>query len=129
MTALHNDVFDNGLNTLTNNTEKLWLLTADPGLTFANIATYACGYKTSPTVGSPEDGDSDGGRKVTVSAITDGVVSVSDSDGDATATHFALTDDSESKILATRALSSGQVVTDGNTFTLTEFDIGIPDPA
>jgi hypothetical protein len=64
------------------------------------------------------------GRKITVDAITDGSVSGTD-----TATHWALTDDSESKLLVTGALASSQAVTDGNTFTLTAIDVEFPDPA
>lgn len=123
MAALHDDVFDSGLSQLSTLTETLYILSADPGLTWANIATYALGSKSSPTVGSPAD-RSGGGREVTVSAITDGNVTAT-----GTASHYALTDDSATKILASGALSSSQSVTSGNTFTLTSFTIGIPDPA
>lgn len=122
MTAyLHNDVFDNGLSTLTSNVETLYILSADPGLTWANIATYALGSKSGPTVASPSD-RSAGGREVVVSAITDGTVSAT-----GTATFFALTDDSASKILAAGGMTS-QVVTSGNPFTFSELRVGIPDP-
>ena len=122
MTAyLHNDVFDNGLSTLTSNVETLYILSADPGLTWTNIATYALGSKSGPTVASPSD-RSAGGRKVVVSAITDGTVSAT-----GTATFFALTDDSASKILAAGGMTS-QVVTSGNPFTFSELRVGIPDP-
>lgn len=123
MAALHDDVFDNGLSAIDDNTENLHILKADPGLTFANIATHLLGTKATPTIAAPSD-RSGGGREVVISAITDGSVSATD-----TATHFALTDDSASKVLASGALSSSQSVTDGNTFTLTEFAVGIPDPA
>jgi hypothetical protein len=33
-----------------------------------------------------------------------------------------------SRLLATGSLTASQAVTSGNTFTLTSFDIGIPDP-
>lgn len=120
--VLHDDIFDNGLSAI-DNTEKLYILSADPGLTWANIATYALGSKTSPTVGAIGD-RTGGGRKRTISAITDGSVTAT-----GTAAYFALTDDSASKILAAGDLASSQSVTSGNTFTLTAFDIGIPDPA
>jgi len=120
--VLHDDIFDNGLSAL-DNTEKLYILSADPGLTWGNIATYALGNKATPTIEAIGD-RAGGGRKRTVSAITDGTVT-----GTGTATHFALTDDSASKILAAGDLSASQGVTSGNTFTLTSFDIGIPDPA
>lgn len=122
MAALHDDIFDNGLSSLSN-TENLVILSADPGLTWSNISSYLLGTKASPTIGSPVDGDTSG-RKVTVSAITDGSVSAT-----GTATHFALTDDSATKILASGALASSQSVTSGNTFTLTAINIEIPDPA
>ena len=124
MAALHDDVFDNGLLAgLKTPTENLHILSADPELTWGNIATYLLGTKATPTVADPSD-RSGGGREVVVAAITDGSVSAT-----GTASHFAITDDSATKILATGALSATQGVTSGNTFTLTEFAIGIPDPA
>ena len=123
MTMLHDDVFDDGLSAIDDNAENLVILNADPGLTWANIASYLLGTKATPAIAAPAD-RTGGGRQVTVSAITDGTVSATD-----TATHWAITDDSETKILASGALGSSQSVTNGNTFTLTEFEIGIPDPA
>lgn len=123
MASLHNDVFDNGLNTLDMYTETLHILKADPGLTWSNIATHGLGNKAAPGISAPGDRGA-GGREVTVSAITDGTVTATE-----TASHWALTDDSETKILASGALSATQAVTSGNTFTLAEFKIGIPDPA
>ena len=123
MAALHNDVFDSGLNTLDTDTENLVILSADPGLTWGNIATYLLGTKSAPAVSASAD-RSGGGREVTISAITDGTVSAT-----GTASHWAMTDDSATKILASGALSASQSVTSGNDFTLAEFTIGIPDPA
>ncbi len=123
MAALSNNVFDNGLNHIDVNTEKLYILSADPGLTWSNIASYALGSKSSPAISAPAD-RSAGGREITISAIADGTVSTS-----GTATHYALTDDSATEILASAALNASQAVTTGNSFTLTAFTIGIPDPA
>lgn len=122
MASLHDDVFDNGLSALTN-TENLYILSADPGLTWSNIASLGLGSKAAPTVGAIGD-RTGGGRKRTVSAITDGSVTAT-----GTATHYALTDDSLTKILASGPLAASQGVTNGNPFTLTAFDVGIPDPA
>lgn len=122
MPAIHDDVFDNGLSYLAN-AENLVILSADPGLTWANIASYLLGTKASPTINSPSDRGA-GGREVIVDAITDGSVS-----GTGSAAFFALTDDSASKILVSGPLNSVQSVTNGNTFTLTSFSVGIPDPA
>lgn len=123
MAALSNNVFDNGLNYIDTNCENLHILSADPGLTWGNIATYKLGSKATPSIAAPTE-RSGGGREIVVSAITDGSVTAT-----ATATHWALTDDSASETLATGALSASQGVTSGNTFTLTQFAIGIPDPA
>jgi hypothetical protein len=120
--VLHDDVFDAALAVLTN-TEKLIILSADPGLTWENIATYKLGEKATPTIGAVGD-RTGGGRKRTVAAITDGTATAT-----GTATHFALTDDSATKILAAGDLGASQAVTSGNVFTLDAFDIGIPDPA
>ena len=123
MAALHNDVFDNGLSSIDDNTENLHILSADPGLTWSNIATYLLGTKATPTINVPSD-RSAGGREIIIDAISDGIVLGTD-----TATHFALTDDSEEKILVSGELAASQAVTSGNAFTLTSFTVGIPDPA
>jgi len=123
MSAIHNDVFDNGLNTIDTYTETLHILSADPGLAWSNIAALGLGSKATPTVSAPSD-RTGGGREVTISAITDGSTATT-----GTASHYALTDDSATKILASGSLASPQAVTAGNVFTLTSFTIGIPDPA
>lgn len=120
---LHDDVFDSGLSVLDTLVENLYICSTLP-TTFAEASsTYKLGTKATPTVSAPSD-RTGGGRKVTVSAITDGTVSAN-----GTAGFYALTDDSASKLLAQGDLASTQVVTSGNTFTLTAFDVGIPDPA
>ena len=78
--------------------------------------------KAAPTITGPANGDVSG-RKITISAITDGSVSAN-----GTAAWVALTDDSGSLLLAAQALNSTQVVSSGNEFTLTAFDIEYPDP-
>lgn len=123
MSALANQVFDNGLNTITTTTEKLYLLSEDPGLTWANIATYALGHKSSPSIASPTD-RSGGGREVIISAITDGLVTATGNAG-----YYALTDDSETRILVTGSLTSTLSVTSGGVFATEAFAVGIPDPA
>lgn len=123
MTTLHNDVFDSGLNILNTDTENLYICSQEPATFTEASSTYKLGTKASPTVGTPADRGG-GGREVTVSAISDGSVTA-----DGTATHYALCDDSLSKLLATGSLATSQGVSNGNPFTLTSFTIGIPDPA
>jgi hypothetical protein len=115
-------VFDEGLNSLNAEGETLHIVSSEPA-TYAAVAGVSLGTKASPTISVAADRGG-GGREVTVSAITDGSVSA-----DGTATGYAIVDDSNSRLLAAGDLSSSQAVTNGNTFTLTQFTIGIPDPA
>jgi len=123
MATLNNRVFDNGLTVLDTEANKV-LVTSQEASTYAEAnSTYALGNSTSLSIGAPAD-RSGGGRKVAVAAITDGSVSAT-----GTATHYALVDTNNSRLLATGTLTASQAVTSGNTFTLATFDIGIPDPS
>lgn len=123
MASLHDRVFDNGLTVLDTEADKLYITNAEATTYTQAITTYALGVKNTPTVSAPAD-RTGGGREVTVSAITDGSVTAT-----GTATHYALVDSSNSRLLAAGALTASQSVTNGNPFTLTSFKIGIPDPA
>jgi hypothetical protein len=121
MAFIADTVFDNGLTVLDTTVENLYITSAE-ATTFTEAATtFKLGTKATPTVGAPENGATDG-RRVIVSAITDGTVNTT-----GTATHWALTDDSGSLLLATGALSASQAVTSGNTFTLDAISITIRD--
>lgn len=117
---LNNDTYDAALNVIVNATKTLHI-TSQQVSTFANVATYTLGNKTSPSVGAPADHTT--GRKVTVAAITGGSVTAT-----GTATHYAIVDTANSKVLASQALSASQAVTSGNTFSLAAFDIAFPAP-
>ena len=124
MAAILNDrVFDNGLTVLDTEASHLYINSTQATTYTEAITTYALGVKATPTVSAPAD-RSGGGREVTVSAITDGSVT-----GTGTAGFYALVDSTNSRLLAAGPLSATQAVTSGNTFTLTSFKIGIPDPA
>lgn len=118
MTYIHPDVFDNGLTVLDTATSTALHITATEQTTRANVLTNTLGNKASPAIGAPTARTPDG-RKVVVSAITDGSVTVT-----GTAAFWAVIDGT--RLLATGALSSSQAVTNGNVFTLAAFDIGIP---
>jgi len=120
--TIFDNVFDNGLSILDLNADRLDICSQQPTTYAEAVNSYSLGCELSITVGAPEDGAT--GRKVTVSAITAGSVS-----GTNTATHFALTDVSSVTLLVTQALASPQAVTADNSFTLTAFDITLPDPA
>jgi hypothetical protein len=116
-------VLDQALSYIDSNCENLYLCSTEPTTFLQASDTYKLGVKATPSIGSPTNGDSSG-RKIVVAAITDGTVS-----GTGTAVFIALTDDSASLLLCVQALSGTQAVSTGNVFTLTEFDITIPDPA
>tara|TARA_R110002153_G_scaffold161731_1_gene314155 strand:+ start:234 stop:605 length:372 start_codon:yes stop_codon:yes gene_type:complete len=123
MALLDNRVFDNGLTVLDTEADKI-LITSQEATTYTEAnATYALGNSSSLSIAAPSD-RSGGGREVVVAAITDGSVS-----GTGTATHYAIVDTGNTRLLAAGSLSASQSVTTGNTFTLSTVSIGIPDPA
>ena len=123
MPTLGNRVFDNGLTVLDTEANKL-LITSQEASTFAEAnSTYALGNTTTLSIAAPSD-RSGGGREVVAAAISDGSVT-----GNGTATHYAVVDTVNSRLLATGSLTASQVVSSGNTFSLGSFTIGIPDPA
>ena len=122
MATLNDRVFDNGLTVLDTEANKI-VITSQEATTYTEAnATYALGDSTSLSVGAPAD-RAGGGREVTVAAITDGSVTST-----GTATHYAIVDTANTRLLATSTLTASQSVTSGNTFTLSSVAIGIPDP-
>lgn len=86
MPFLNDRVFDNGLTVLDTEANKI-LITSQEATTYTEAnATYALGNSTSLSISAPSD-RTGGGRKVTVSAITDGTVT-----SNGTATHYAIVD-------------------------------------
>jgi hypothetical protein len=122
MATLDNRVFDNGLTVLDTEANAIHVTSAE-ATSFANVAAVTLGNSTSLSIGAPAD-RAGGGREVVVAAITDGSVT-----GTGTATHYAIVDTVNSRLLATSTLTASQSVTSGNTFTLSSVAIGIPDPA
>lgn len=123
MATLNDRVFDNGLTVLDTEANRIDVTSQEATTYTEATSTYTLGNSTSLSIGAPAD-RSGGGRKVAVAAITDGSISAT-----GTATHYAIVDTSNSRLLATGSLTASQSVTSGNTFTLATFDIGIPDPA
>lgn len=121
MALIADYVFDAALSKLDLEANRFDITSAEATTYAQATSTYTLGNKTSPTVGAPTD-RTPNGRKVVVSAISDGTVT-----GTGAATHWALTDTGNSRLLATGALSPSQAVTSGNTFSTTAIDIGIAD--
>lgn len=117
-------VLDLGLNVLDTEATHVYIVSADPTTFTEASSTNALGNKNfgagavfgAPAAGTPN------GRKVTSAAITDGVVT-----GTGTATGWAITDNTNSRLLANGDFSASQGVTNGNTFTLGAFTITIPN--
>ena len=105
MAFLANAVFDSGLSYITSNGSRIDI-TSTEATTYAEAtSTLTLGNSASLSVGSPADRGA-GGREVTAASITDG----------------------SSVLIATGALTASQAVTNGNSFTLSSFTVGIPDP-
>ncbi|MGW8177709.1 MAG: hypothetical protein ACWGQW_02775 [bacterium] len=121
MGYLHDDVLDSGLSLITSDATHLYICSAQPTTYAEATSTYALGNKATITVGSPAD-RAGGGRKVAISAITDGSVT-----GTGTAAYYAIVDSVNSKLLATQSMVATQNVTSGNQFVTDAVDIGIPD--
>lgn len=123
MATLNDRVFDNGLTVLDTEANAIHITSQEATDYTDATSTSTLGNSTSLSIGAPAD-RTGGGREVTVAAITDGSVT-----GTGTATHYAIVDTVNSRLLATGSLSASQAVTSGNSFTLSSVAIGIPDPA
>jgi len=123
MASIADRVLDNGLTVLDTEANRVDLTSQEATSYAEATSTYTLGNKTSISIGAPTD-RTGGGRKVTMAAISDGSIT-----GTGTATHYAIVDTSNSRLLVTGALTASQSVTTGNTFSLEALDIGIPDPS
>ena len=124
MPSVNARVLDNGLTVLDTEATHLYICSSEPATFTAASSTAALGNKNfgaggvfgAPGAAAPN------GEKVSSTAITDGSVTAT-----GTATHWAITDNTNSRLLATGALAASQAVTSGNTFTLPSFDIRLPN--
>lgn len=131
MTTISDYIYDSALSKFDTEASHIYLCSAEPttyaAATAANNGTTQFGLGNKTIAAGDIDPPSDrvgGGRKITVEALTGGTVTST-----GTATHYALVDASNSRLLATGALSASQALTSGNTFSTAAFDVGIPDPA
>lgn len=126
MSFLHSDVLDNGLSVLTSATSTVLHITHTEATTRANAVSASVGNKSGPTIGAP-GARTPSGRKVTISAISDGTITATSTGAGDDAQYWALIDGT--RLLAAGPLAASQMVTTGNTFSLPAFDVGIPGPA
>jgi len=123
MATLNNRVFDNGLSVLDTEADRLDITSQEATSYVDATSPSTLGNSDSLSIAAPSD-RSGGGREVVVASIADAPVT-----GNGTATHYAIVDTANSRLLATGSLTASQVVASGNTFSLGSFTIGIPDPA
>ena len=123
MATIADRVLDEGLSVLDLEANAVHINSQEATTYAEATSTYTLGNSTSVTISAPAD-RTGGGRKVTMSAISDGSVT-----GTGTATHYAIVDTSNSRLLVTGSLTASQSVTSGNTFSLEALDVGIPDPS
>jgi hypothetical protein len=121
---MNDSLLDLLLQYLEDNGTRLDICSQIPATYAEATSTYTLGNKTGITYTGPAD-RSPNGRKTTVDAISGGAVT-----GTNTATHWAITKPTTTTaLLAAGTLSVPQGVTNGNTFSLAAFDIGVPDAA
>ena len=114
-------ILDAALSKLDTEANRLYITSQEATTYTGATSTFALGEKSSLTVSAPSD-RTPNGRKVTVAQFADGTVT-----GTGTATHYAIVDTVNSRLLATGSLAQSQVVTSGNIFSLADMDIGIAD--
>jgi len=123
MASIADYVLDAALSKLDTEANRIDITSQEATSYAEATSTYTLGNSTSVSFGAPEDGDVSG-RKTTCAAISGGSVT-----GSGTATHYSITDTSNSRLLCTGSLTTSQSVVSGNTFTVATFDVEIPDPA
>jgi hypothetical protein len=121
MALISDNALDAALAYIRDNTTHLYICSAEPTTYTEATSTYDLGSKAAPTIAVPSN-RTGGGRRILISAITDGSVSAT-----GTASHFALVDTGSSELLVAEALGGTLAVESGGTFTLTQFEVGIPD--
>ena len=131
MPLISDYVLDSALSKLDTEATHLYLCSAEPATYAAAIGAnngttqFGLGNKAlaAGDINAPADRVG-GGRKVTLAALSGGSVTST-----GTATHYAIVDQTNTRLLVTGAISPTQGLTAGNTFSTPTIDIGIPDPA
>lgn len=124
MPFLSSRVLDFGLTVLDTEATALHICSSEPS-TFAGVGSATLGNVAIGAGGISAPSDrSPSGRRVTVGSLSGGSVTTT-----GTASHYAIVDAVNSRLLAAGPLSASQGVSSGNSFTLAAFDIGIPGPA
>lgn len=123
--SVHNDVLDGALDIIKNNCTLQTVCSAEPTTYTEAQTTYALADVTmTGTDFTHADGDTSG-RKTTVSAKSSVLI-----DTTGTATHVALCDVTNTKLLYVTTCTSQALTANGsNTVNIPAWDIEIADPA
>lgn len=121
--SVHDDVLDGALNVLKNNVTRMTACSSEPTTYTQGNSTYALADVTLASGDFAIANGDTSGRKVTVAQKTGVTV-----DTTGTATHVALLDVTNSKLLYVTTCTS-QALTSGNTMTFNTWDIEIADPS
>ncbi|MFN3549611.1 MAG: hypothetical protein ACK4U0_19160 [Mesorhizobium sp.] len=121
MSFISDRCLDAALQVIIDEADRLCVCSAEPTTYTEATDTLVLGYKNDPVFGAIGD-RTGGGRKTTVAAITTGAVVDT---GDAT--HWAMVDTVNSRLLVVGALSSTVALTSGNLLGVAAFDVGMPD--
>ena len=122
MPFMNDLLLDLPLQEIEDNADRMDICSQEPANFTESTSTYTLGNETTLTYTGPVD-RSPNGRETEVDAITAGTVT-----GTGTGSHWGLSKTpATSALYCAGALSTGQPMTSGNTFTLTATVIGIPD--
>lgn len=122
--SVHDDVLDGALNVIKNNCTRQVACSAQPTTYAEANATYALADVTLASGDFTVANGDTNGRKVTVGAKTGALIDTS-----GTATHIALLDVSNSKLLYVTTCTSQALTANGsNTVNFPAWDIEIADP-
>ena len=121
---VHDDVLDGALNILKNNVTRQVACSAQPTTYTEGNATYALADATMASGDFTNANGDSSGRKTTVAAKSSILIDTS-----GTATHVALLDVSNSKLLYVTTCTSQALTANGsNTVNFPAWDIEIGDP-
>jgi hypothetical protein len=123
--TVHNDVLDGALNILKNNATRQTACSAEPTTYAEGNATYALADITIDSTDFTVANGDVSGRKATIGAQNGVLIDTS-----GTATHIALLDVANSKLLYVTTCTSQALTANGsNTVNMPAYDIEIADPA
>ena len=122
--TVHDDVLDGALNILKNNATRMTACSAQPTTYAEGNATYALADITIDSADFTNGNGDTNGRKTTIGAQSSVLIDTS-----GTATHIALLDVSNSKLLYVTTCTSQALTANGsNTVNFPAWDIEIADP-